>query len=809
MGVIPFARKTYRVSFLDGRKENRTGVKWMRKYRIKILCYILSLVLLSGCANGLQNGVGGEAGSTKGSIQGGGKDGIEVNSGRKEAESSSWGADGTKNLQGEFTMAGNYREIGLKNPAGIEERGEVYCGTFLNAEGNVELNTFSPWTETGKEMIFCYTLSGDGTHWNRQPVLWTEGLKGKLQQNRINLFSGEDQVSYAYYCDEEQFYHLVRQEGDSHVEIKIADWANRRGEFLGELSVLACGNIVMTDTVGNCYVYSPDGARILDSFKCGWCETLCVSGNDVFVLDRESGAILHYDGANTEMLSAIEGDFTNIVRLSVHEDVLYACSPDGIFFAGFARAGKAGDGEEPFTEQEKPLFSKWLDAGKFHFSKENGYPLDFFSLGEIFYVVYAESWGRIKKYVPRKESDAFLGTLTVYSLETSELVIDMIGEFMMQYPQIDVYYETGEGAEGATLVSDRIRALNTRILSGDGPDIIILDGLPAQSYVEKGILAELSLLLSEQLPKLQENIVSNYMRGDGLYMLPLRYSIPMIATSGQNAEIFASLAALTAYCEAEEGNEVILPKVPYHDIVELLYYNFPPGIIAADGSVNEENILEFIRLTKRFCEAERGVASEQLASDLFKFQARSRKKNYFSGNTLSGYSEGEQKLSFFNMTGVYGLDTYPEATKLRGGTLLGNKGMFFPNGVIGINARTKKTDFAELFLKAAFSYEMQRVHSSGAGFSLHKEVLAEDAQVDCSHMLINSQLTETNTLHYFSRKDAKQMIQIAGAVQTPVERNEPLFEIIRDEVYTCLCGEQEEQEAVKKIVERVQLYYYE
>ncbi len=65
-----------------------------------------------------------------------------------------------------------YQEIGLKNPPQIGERGERFCGTFLNEERMIELITFSPWMDTGGEMLFSYILNEDGTSWDRQPVLW-------------------------------------------------------------------------------------------------------------------------------------------------------------------------------------------------------------------------------------------------------------------------------------------------------------------------------------------------------------------------------------------------------------------------------------------------------------------------------------------------------------------------------------------------------------------------------------------------------------------------------------------------------------
>ncbi len=67
------------------------------------------------------------------------------------------------------------------------------------------------------------------------------------------------------------------------------------------------------------------------------------------------------------------------------------------------------------------------------------------------------------------------------------------------YPDTEIVYETGEGAEGSITTADRIRALNARLLSGDGPDILLMDGLSSDSYISKGILADLSPMLGEAM----------------------------------------------------------------------------------------------------------------------------------------------------------------------------------------------------------------------------------------------------------------------------------------------------------------------
>mgnify|MGYP002243277550 CR=1 FL=1 len=57
----------------------------------------------------------------------------------------------------------------------------------------------------------------------------------------------------------------------------------------------------------------------------------------------------------------------------------------------------------------------------------------------------------------------------------------------------------GQITSGSTTVSDTIRALNTELLGGNGADLLVLDGLPAESYIEKGILEDMKDFLSPMI----------------------------------------------------------------------------------------------------------------------------------------------------------------------------------------------------------------------------------------------------------------------------------------------------------------------
>ncbi|MDE7299190.1 MAG: hypothetical protein K2N94_10235, partial [Lachnospiraceae bacterium] len=115
-----------------------------------------------------------------------------------------------------------------------------------------------------------------------------------------------------------------------------------------------------------------------------------------------------------------------------------------------------------------------------------------------------------------------------------------------------------------------------------GPDVLVLDGMPAEACARARLLLDLNTALPELKEALQPNILACYMRGDSVYMLPVRFMISMICTSGQKEEIFGSLEALVDYCREQEGNAAVPAGMSWSCLLELLYYNFLPGFEAGN-----------------------------------------------------------------------------------------------------------------------------------------------------------------------------------------------------------------------------------
>ena len=106
--------------------------------------------------------------------------------------------------------------------------------------------------------------------------------------------------------------------------------------------------------------------------------------------------------------------------------------------------------------------------------------------------------------------------IRIYSLTEDYTVRQAVSLFQREHPEVYVRYEMGmSGSDGMT-EDAALDCLNTELLSGNGPDLLVLDGLPGSSYRRKGVLADVSGLVDSMAGEsaLLSNIVDAF-REDG------------------------------------------------------------------------------------------------------------------------------------------------------------------------------------------------------------------------------------------------------------------------------------------------------
>lgn len=85
-------------------------------------------------------------------------------------------------------------------------------------------------------------------------------------------------------------------------------------------------------------------------------------------------------------------------------------------------------------------------------------------------------------------------TLTLYTMKESDWLKKLVIDFQNTYPQYAVNMIIDN--DKAMTMQDKLRNLNAQLLAGSGPDILMLDGLPIDSYVSKGILEESVMMVA-------------------------------------------------------------------------------------------------------------------------------------------------------------------------------------------------------------------------------------------------------------------------------------------------------------------------
>ena len=117
--------------------------------------------------------------------------------------------------------------------------------------------------------------------------------------------------------------------------------------------------------------------------------------------------------------------------------------------------------------------------------------------------------------------------LTVYSLKDNDFIKQAAVLFQKKYPDVYVNIETGMSGDDSVTDTDALKVLNTEIMAGTGPDVLLLDGISEDTYIEKGMLEDLSGVLKDT--DILSNIKDAYTKEDGsIYTMPVKFGIPMI-----------------------------------------------------------------------------------------------------------------------------------------------------------------------------------------------------------------------------------------------------------------------------------------
>lgn len=180
-------------------------------------------------------------------------------------------------------------------------------------------------------------------------------------------------------------------------------------------------------------------------------------------------------------------------------------------------------------------------------------------------------------------------TLNVWALEDSATARAAVTVYKQQHPEVDVNFTVAlqaDAADPAAARNDALTQLNTQLLAGEGPDVLLLDGVDYETYVQKGILADLSG--AAPLDELQQNLVAAFVQDGKAFVLPARFSVPVLVGDDGTLDGLDSLAAL------QQAVLDAAPRADFGDESPDYYDGLPDGEKYALGLTDAEDMADFL-----------------------------------------------------------------------------------------------------------------------------------------------------------------------------------------------------------------------
>lgn len=438
-----------------------------------------------------------------------------------------------------------------------------------------------------------------------------------------------------------------------------------------------------------------------------------------------------------------------------------------------------------------------------------------------FYVLYsqpkASTWSLMHYTYDAEAMAVPENTLRVFGLSENATVEDALLGFQKTHPDVKVEFLTSGKEEGITM--EDIRTLNTELLGGNGADVLLLDGLSAESYIEKGILADLTDLadgLMAQESYLESILKSTAQKDGKIYGMPVKFSVPVIYGDENTKGALSSLDSLKSYLE--EHPEASIFGIAQRDYIrDFLFQMYQDEIIKKDGKVDQEKLADLLEIEVKIAanaraevfdedgsaQMDMGTAAKIFQQDMFSNGGSAAIINHPDSVATSKVASVTDMMTPYTL--MRQMDLSPDTLE----------GLYIPKGIVGINKDTKQMEIAEEFVKYLFSPEVQgkpvgdglSVLESGMGI-LKEELASEYATglVTMSSWKFEGEEEIVLDVSYPTEEEVDGLITICRTLEKPATQDCVIWNIYQTVADECLGGNIDAKTAAKNIAQKVDTY---
>lgn len=417
-----------------------------------------------------------------------------------------------------------------------------------------------------------------------------------------------------------------------------------------------------------------------------------------------------------------------------------------------------------------------------------------------------------KNDVSKVEKDEIRLYMLMPDSAIQEFVID---EFERKYPGQKVHLEVGVSEEDGITIEDAIKNLNAEMMAGNGPDVIFLDGLPTDDYIEKGLLADLRGILNELKKDGEvffENVLSAYEKDGKMCAIPFSFAVPIVV-GNEDAVQQKTIHDLTGWAVDYENDS--MPVLGKQWVTQLpnIFLTAWKEIFPNNKKVDKEALTELLRDMKQMAECA-GFDKDLPYSPLFEVHPMYEDKGgwipylaWEKEQMLTMLLCETNDLEFIKATRKIKTIDYEYLNRQSGNS-------FFPNYIIGINASSGKKETAEEFVKYFLSAEKSAKMTSYAcvnkgTFEKNLNVSEEEKVLSwVSDVSTSEDIAEDEKLYYYelTPQEAQEFLKFLDKADTMVEVEYSIVQSVMYLVEDYIFEEETLEDTVDKIAEKVEIY---
>ncbi len=710
-----------------------------------------------------------------------------------------------KALEGGVSM-GRYVEEDMVLPEGVASN-ELLSIT-ISPDKEIELYAYN---DNSYEK-YLYT---DGT-WSKVDAEALQKFNNISTSNFIieDVFYGEDKKQYLLGDTVSEYHNALYRLSDTgeYEKVELKSFDNTYEEWDDYpyrpkvLKVLENGMIAAAYPWGVIELYSPDGQSMLDDYNCGRSCVLAAEGNILYYTDQNDKEVLSTNMETKEDGNPrpIEIDAFDSGILEIDNGIAYISNTSGIHL----------------NKEGSSIWETLVDGSQSSLSKPTGV-LTKFLLGteEDFYIVLSTTDNRdmeIKHiYYDENVSSEPPIELSIFSIEDNPSIRQAITLFQESHPEVRVNFRVAnlenrvkytygiKNPEQTITLKDQINALNTELLAGRGADILVLDGMPIESYIDKGVLEDMGDIFTpmKDSGELLPNITDPYYTDGKVYTMPLRFELPIIYGSKDAVNSASSLREFADYARSNKEIPLLGPS-NYRALAAwflMIYYN---QLVNKDNELDEAALQDFLETINIISDAIN--ASDDAELDYMNSN-KGRTWGYWISACIKVHKK-EYQSNIEEMGGILDFAVPIKVTQDLQGAFKVINNSFKANGLIGINSAGNQKELAKEFIQLLYSKEIQGLDLLD-GFPVNKAAMEEWIQIDKEGYGFSVGDEEyTINASYPKQKPRKDIYESICAVDKPMVNDMTMVDMILDEAEQYLRGDITSEQAANNAVASINLY---